>query len=388
MKYIIALLVLMLFPLAVLHAQVQVGVQGAPPMGAGAGSFEQTAAGLPGEFGSLEQLRDKLKEELKKELDTLITRQIALLDSAREAKRDSLEEDTFDADSARKAINALPLKEQVQASKDLAADGEFSAEDGEALARKAERVDELYSAWEEAEERIAQGQKLEDIKGLAEKVGNGDVQKALNTAGDVQSALDDPNGLTDVADEWLGQKGKKMGKVAYVNPANHPFVKGKTDLPVNNQGISRPITDRLTFGGSFHLNREEPVSLDLAPQIGYKFSDRWTAGLGCSFRYLLGRTSAAPTYSANTWGLRAFSRYMLFSSFFANTEVEAIHHAIVAPDGSRDIRWTPGVLIGIGGRYSISKGLKGNATFNYNLIWDENDQLYNSPWMLKIGVDI
>ena len=28
------------------------------------GSFEQTAAGLPEEFGSLEQIRDKVREEL------------------------------------------------------------------------------------------------------------------------------------------------------------------------------------------------------------------------------------------------------------------------------------------------------------------------------------
>lgn len=354
----------------------------------------------PAEFGSLEALKEALIREIQQEVDTLLQYRQAVRDSlVLQAGQqtdsansligsgtDSVQQLLSTPGQLQKEASPTELRKQLDSVKLFFEDPALSeTTEAEAARGKVETVDELLDAYDQVNEGIAKGKNLQELGNLTD---NEQVQKALAKADQVQNMIQEPNAdLLAEADRFLGIKKNKLGQTAYVNPKKHPFIKGKQDQLFNNKSIDRPLGDRVTLGGNFHLNRREPVSFDISPLIGYELTNRWEAGLGFSFRYILGRKSAVTQYSGNTWGLRIYSRYDLLSIFFANLEVEGIRHAIIGQDGSKDIRWTPGVLVGMGARYPVFKGLKGNVTFTYNLSYNEADQLYNSPWQLKFGVD-
>ena len=143
------------------------------------------------------------------------------------------------------------------------------------------------------------------------------------------------------------------------------------------------LLDRLAPGGNFSLQFGTITYIEVSPMVGYRFTDKFTAGPGFTYRYFKIRN-----YSASSiYGPRAFARYVIGRQFFVQTEYE--HLSVQFPTGDPQepmVReWVPGLFVGGGLFQPIGERAGFMIGAFYNLNHDNLRSPYNSPWVFNAG---
>lgn len=93
--------------------------------------------------------------------------------------------------------------------------------------------------------------------------------------------------------------------------------------------------DRLFFGGNVGLgfgggNNSTGFYAELSPLVGYKITDRWSAGPGFINQYKYEKFTLSPgnpkEFESYNYGIRFFTQYLVFSTFFVHGEYEALSY--------------------------------------------------------------
>ncbi len=104
---------------------------------------------------------------------------------------------------------------------------------------------------------------------------------------------------------------------------------------------STEFKERIWWGGGFALgfssfNSITTIQLGLSPMVGYKFTERLSAGprVSALMSYFSARTFTGPRDNklAPTWAGGVFTRYKLISDIFAHAEYERENRAFVVQD--------------------------------------------------------
>jgi hypothetical protein len=124
---------------------------------------------------------------------------------------------------------------------------------------------------------------------------------------------------------------------------------------------TRPLADRLWFGGGVGLSFGTVTAIQLDPLVGYKVDtkDKFTVGVGASYWYL--RDNRFPNNNTfEGYGYRPFVRYRFIEQAFAHAEFLHMNVDTYNFFTDRVERiWVPHVLVGggyvqpLGGRSSI-----------------------------------
>lgn len=154
---------------------------------------------------------------------------------------------------------------------------------------------------------------------------------------------------------------------------------------------ARDFGDRIWWGGGFALgfssfNSITTIQLGLSPMVGYKFTDRLSAGprVSALMSYFSARTFTGPRDNkfAPTWAGGIFSRYKLISSLFAHAEYELENRAFVVQDvGGLIVNRNNFNNIYIGGGYNSNGG---EFLILYNLNTVSGFQR-TSPFVFRFG---
>jgi len=135
--------------------------------------------------------------------------------------------------------------------------------------------------------------------------------------------------------------------------------------------------DRLFFGGGLGLQFGDIDLVSIAPEVGYRFTDKLAAGIGISYYYI--STSSNGGFSTEIYGGKVFGRYLVFDNLFAHTEYEALNmetkyfNTGLSPDHKR---FTVGsFLVGAGYKFGLGK----NSYLNLLILWNLNETIY-SPY--------
>ncbi len=149
-------------------------------------------------------------------------------------------------------------------------------------------------------------------------------------------------------------------------------------------------SDRIYFGGGVGFSSgSNTTNLSLSPQVGYKITERLSAGIGLTYQYVKFRLVSS---SINNYGWSVFTRCTITQQFFAYSEFENLqfeYFTSISPE--RTERDTYNSLL-MGGGYSES--ISGRTSFSmsvlYNVLYDPSDpiQPYNSPWVIRAGLGI
>lgn len=148
--------------------------------------------------------------------------------------------------------------------------------------------------------------------------------------------------------------------------------------------------DDLILGGDVRLTIGQYMSLGLAPIVGYKVTDNFSAGvkIGYNFRrekYYFDNPFTQKEdnvvfrqdiFSASLW-----TRYIIFQNFFLHLEAEANHYDMY--DGSYDLNQStgqitylkkkvmaPSILVGLGIKQPISDRTSFVSTIVYDVLQD------------------
>lgn len=150
------------------------------------------------------------------------------------------------------------------------------------------------------------------------------------------------------------------------------------------------LSDRIFFGGGFGLSAGSDVTnISLSPQVGYKVTQRYLAGIGITYQYVKIKNIDS---SINNYGWSVFNRYNITRQFFAYSEFENLQFEFftsLSPERTERDSYNS-LLIGAG----YSESLSGRASMSfmalYNVLYDPADpiQPYDSPWVIRAGVGI
>lgn len=112
------------------------------------------------------------------------------------------------------------------------------------------------------------------------------------------------------------------------------------------------------------------TNIHILPQVGYRFTDRLTAGIGGHFQYF------KSTFLSNDpfliYGGNAFGRYLLNENLFLQSEYQVLNF--------RD-EWGEYVLLG-GGYIPNGSGMYISA---YLVLYPAYSELYRVPYIIRAG---
>lgn len=88
--------------------------------------------------------------------------------------------------------------------------------------------------------------------------------------------------------------------------------------------FQKRIRERIFFGGEIGLQFGTMTFINLSPLVGYKITDRLSAGGGPKFIFYK-YNDKQNAYSSSMYGGRVFGRYNLTQSLFAHAEYEVLN---------------------------------------------------------------
>lgn len=145
-----------------------------------------------------------------------------------------------------------------------------------------------------------------------------------------------------------------------------------SQTPKKEHGFNK---ERLFFGGELGLWFGSSTLVNIAPEVGYRFTDKIAAGIGFSYSY----ASDIQGFSAEAYGGKLFGRYLFIENLFVHAEYEALSlktnvlNANLSPESKRFNIGS--VLVGAGYRFGLGK----NSYLNLLMLWNLNETNY-SPY--------
>ncbi len=106
------------------------------------------------------------------------------------------------------------------------------------------------------------------------------------------------------------------------------FAQTAEEQPENNKGFQK---ERLFAGGNFGLTFGDYTLINISPQVGYRFSQRFAAGVGLNAQYVSYKErylngDAYRKVAQNVTGLNVFARlYPLKQFFFTGSARSKLH---------------------------------------------------------------
>lgn len=159
------------------------------------------------------------------------------------------------------------------------------------------------------------------------------------------------------------------------------------------------FTEKLWYGGGFGLGiGGSTFNLDLSPMVGYKITDKFSAGIRIPFDYSFAKLSASDgrviTYNNLDFGIGGFTRHKIAFGLFAHAEVNKLwleqpvtqgNSFLIDPDNPNrllleDVQREE-FNIGLG--YSSGNRIGYEVSLLYNVLEDSNS--LNNPWSIRVG---
>lgn len=183
-------------------------------------------------------------------------------------------------------------------------------------------------------------------------------------------------------------------------PARQPQpVKRPQPLPQEQPEVVRQqdeeeksaLIDRLYFGGGLGLQFGNFTNISLLPILGYRITDRFSAGVGAVYHFVSYRS-----YSYSNYGGRVFAQAELFNigggAILAHGEVEVLNAEYNGPGSylasGLERRNTVALpMVGLGYRQRISE----RASFDILVLYNTNDASYYNPYnnpVFRAGINI
>ena len=140
--------------------------------------------------------------------------------------------------------------------------------------------------------------------------------------------------------------------------------------------------DRVYGGGEIGLQFGSVTLVNVAPDIGYKITDRYSAGIGIRYIYFADRRYSPPS-ELSIYGGSIFNRFIVTDFLFLHGEYEVLNGPWIPYDPKRfnlNNVWVGGGL----------RQVVGNSSLNIMVLWNLNQEDFNpfpNP-QIRMGISI
>lgn len=153
-------------------------------------------------------------------------------------------------------------------------------------------------------------------------------------------------------------------------------------IPIDNK-TGWSLKDRMYFGGGFGLNGGSDSFgnrywyVGLNPIVGYMFTPQFSAGLGIQWQHY---SYPDNDITIDQYGISPFMRYN-FGQLFAYTEYSVLNTPVF---GNTERRNFDRLLAGLGYSQPIGRRSAINVMALYDLIYNNSERAFASPWVLRV----
>ena len=149
------------------------------------------------------------------------------------------------------------------------------------------------------------------------------------------------------------------------------------------------LSKRLVYGGTMQFQRTPSFSIDLAPQLAYRFNKRISSGVGVVYRLAPegGLKQLRQQLNSNkvVYGGRLYSEYEVVRSLLLHGEYERLSQGVAATDEQPGRRWwQTSLLAGVGKTYQIAGKWQGSVLLLYNFR-HQQQEIHTRPWVVRFG---
>ena len=150
-----------------------------------------------------------------------------------------------------------------------------------------------------------------------------------------------------------------------------------------------PLGKRLVYGGTMQLQRTPSLSIDLAPQVAYRWNKRISSGVGLVYRLApeggIKKLRQQLTGNNAIYGGRLYGEYEVVRSLLLHGEYERLSQRVATTgENLTDRQWQSSLLAGIGKTYQIAGKWQGNVLMLYNFRHQQQD-IHTRPWVVRFG---
>lgn len=149
-----------------------------------------------------------------------------------------------------------------------------------------------------------------------------------------------------------------------------------------------PWNERIFFGGNLGLQFGTITNIEVSPLVGYRVNSNLSAGIGLTYIYYKINFDNRPDYSTDIYGGRVFVRRAVSENIFLHAEYESLNFEFVRSDGSLRREWVPGMFLGGGFIQPVGRNVAFVAMALYNVLHDDLRSPYNSPLVIRIGINV
>lgn len=137
--------------------------------------------------------------------------------------------------------------------------------------------------------------------------------------------------------------------------------------------------DRVYTGGGIGLQFGSITLINVAPDIGYMITERYSAGIGIRYMYF-SDNRYKPPYEINIYGGSIFNRFIVTDFLFLHGEYEILNGPwnYIGQRFNLNNVWVGG---------GLSQG-SGNVRFNVLALWNLNDEGYLPNPQLRMGISV
>lgn len=157
----------------------------------------------------------------------------------------------------------------------------------------------------------------------------------------------------------------------------------------NTSMEGKTLFERLVIGGTFNVLSTQPISIDLSPQVGYKFTSRFFVGAGMNYRATFGDSINYSWYvSPSNTSVRAFMNYDIVKSWYAYLEGEVSGGSRQTIEQNEKNKWNYNYFIGAGRRFLIHPKMNMIVTALYNLNNQKQNPVHPQRFQVRVGFQL
>lgn len=163
-----------------------------------------------------------------------------------------------------------------------------------------------------------------------------------------------------------------------------------TTLEKEEEGIKRkslegtPLKDRFFLNGNVGAQSTDPIIINTAIRIGFKWTKALSTGFGIVMREQINNRDSI---SGEAHGYSAFVSYEIDKGFFAYSEFQRLKNSSFFSESSAIESWEEAALVGIGRGFQITKKISFSVSLLYDLNYKQND-LNTKPLVPRFGYRI
>jgi hypothetical protein len=148
-------------------------------------------------------------------------------------------------------------------------------------------------------------------------------------------------------------------------------------------------SERVFFGGYIGLSYGAIEYIEVAPLVGYRFSENFGAGLGLMYRYRKDTRSGNDVTSTD-YGGNVFARYYLMSGLFTQAEYDYTSYKVPVSvtTAATERKGSTSVLAGLGFNTALTAATGAYVLVLYDFDYNGKDPFrqYSSAVQFRIGI--